>query len=359
MSFWFEQSLPEVEFILERLKKIVPGNVDNALFARNITAARTVFVMLYSYAVEGQGPKIRPSTVTVMTDKQSMIHSRVARESWLKQMQGAKKPNLPDRWYSENTREPIRDDTISTLKQIGAVEEEAGIPTTSSKPRYYLAQDFAGLLDPTLQGEELELALNKWRATHLTKGALILQGLKEQERRSEIIVEYGETKHKLAPGPSSILTKAAVEVFAKKFLEKPEVLLISESADKIHANFGKVLDSLKITINLKKALPDVLIAETSAKGFRLVFIEIVHTDGPISNDRMRKLLELAKENDLNENECAFVTVFASRSDPAYRKVQSSIAWGSFVWFADEPERIIHLIDTKPDQNITLVDLLNV
>ena len=117
---------------------IIPENVDNANDARNIIAARTVFVMLYSFAIEGESGRIRPSTVTVMTDKQSVKHSRAERERWLSEMLGAKKPNDPERWYSENTREPIRDDTIATLKQLGAVDEVKGIPTTSSKPRYFL-----------------------------------------------------------------------------------------------------------------------------------------------------------------------------------------------------------------------------
>jgi len=352
---WFEKSLPDVQFIKDRLQQIIPENVDDANHARNITAARTVFVMLYGLAVQGQPARIRPSTVTVMTDAQSTKHSRSDRESWLKTMQGAKKPNLPDRWYSENTREPIRDDTIATLKQIGAVEEAGGIPTTSSKPRYYLDKEFADLLNPKLRGKELEKTITRWRSCHLAKAALILQELKEQERRSEIVIEYGNKKRSLAPGKSSVLTKAALEVFANKFLKEPTVLLISESAEKIHMEEAKILERLNLVINPKKTLPDLLILEKDP--FRLVFVEIVHTDGPISNSRKKELLELARDNELSEEQCAFVTIFASRSDPAYRKVHRNIAWGSFVWFADEPNRIIYLIDVKSDERYSLNDFL--
>ena len=222
-----------------------------------------------------------------------------------------------------------------------------------------LVKDFTELLNPALQGDDLEEAVSRWRKAHLPKGALILQELKEQERRSEIYVEFGHVKHPMAPGKSSVLTKAAVEVFAKNFLEKPEVLLISESAKKVHWQFGRLLDRLGLVVNPKKTLPDLIIAETSSKGFRLVFIEVVHTDGPISNERKRELLELASKSKLTESECAFVTVFSSRSDPAYRKVQSSIAWGSFVWFADEPERIIYLIDGESSRTRSLNDFLGI
>ncbi|MBT2289497.1 hypothetical protein J7E73_10205 [Paenibacillus albidus] len=359
MTTWYESALPNVEFIKDRLHTIVPDNVENANHARNITAARTVFVMLYAYAIEGEEGRVRPSMVTIMTDKQSLEQTRSAREKWRALVLGPKKPNDTERWYSENTREPIRDDTIASLREIGAVEEVAGIPTTSSKPRYFLARDFVNLLNPSLVGEELDELITIWRVAHLAKGALILQGLREQELRSEIFVEFGHVKHPMSPGKSSVLTKAAVEDFAHNFMEKPEVLLISESAEKVHWQFGKLLERLKLAINPKKTLPDLIIAETGPSGFRLVFIEIVHSDGPISNSRKRDLLELADASGLSEQECTFVTVFASRSDSAYRKVQSSIAWGSFVWFADEPERIIHLIDTesKLTRKKTLNDLL--
>lgn len=357
MENWYESALPDVEFIKSRLHTIIPDNVQNANHARNITAARTIFVMLYAYAIEGEAGRIRPSMVTVMTDRQSLEQTRLARETWRALVLGSKKPNDPERWYSENTREPIRDDTISSLREMGAVEEVAGIPTTSSKPRYFLARDFANLLNPFLDGDELEELIVIWRTAHLAKGALILQGLREQELRSEIFVEFGHVKHPMSPGKSSVLTKAAVEVFAHNFMEKPEVLLISESAEKVHWQFGKLLERLKLAINPKKTLPDLIIAETGSSGFRLVFIEIVHSDGPISNSRKRDLLALAEASDLTEQECTFVTVFASRSDAAYRKVQSSIAWGSFVWFADEPERIVHLIDTELTGRKGLNDLL--
>jgi hypothetical protein len=40
----------------------------------------------------------------------------------------------------------------------------------------------------------------------------------------------GETCQ-LAPGPSSIISQAVIEVFAKRFLEKPAVLWLSESGN--------------------------------------------------------------------------------------------------------------------------------
>ncbi|WP_019914325.1 BsuBI/PstI family type II restriction endonuclease [Paenibacillus sp. HW567] len=345
---WYEYILPDVEAIKERLQVLIPENVEEANYARNIVASRTIFVMLYSFAIEGEEGRIRPSTVTIMTDEQAEILSPEERRRWLKQMQSPKKPFLEKRWYSENTRESIRDDTISTLKRLGAVKEQEGIPTTSSKPRYYLSKEFVELLNPELDLAQLTESFLNWQKKNLHKGAIIIQELRELEKRSVIEVIHGNSKTFLAPGKSSVLTKLAVESFAKNFFNKPEVLLISESAEKIHWQFGKLLDRLKLTVNPKKLLPDLIIVETATKEdedqFLFVFIEIVHTDGPITGERKEELTLLAKNSGIREEYCIFVTVFASRSDSAYRKVQSSLAWGSFAWFADEPERLIHLID---------------
>ncbi|NQX63749.1 BsuBI/PstI family type II restriction endonuclease [Paenibacillus qinlingensis] len=358
---WFETSLPEVEIIKERLQLLIPENVEDAIYSRNIVAARTVFVMLYAFAIEGYGIEVRPSTITVMNDEQATKLLRSERMDWVNIMQRPKKPSVEGRWYSENTRESIRDDTIATLKQLGAVGELEGLPPTSSKPRYFLARDFAELMNPKLIGDELEEEISNWREKHLHKGALILQGLRELERQSVITVELGGFRHSLPSGLSSVLSKEAVETFARNFLVKPEVLLISDSKVKFHPQFSKLFGNIGLSLDPKKTLPDLIIAETAENRFKLVFIEIVHTDGPISGARMRELLDLARESFpfINPDDCAFVTVFASRSDSAYRKVQGSLAWGSFVWFADEPNRIIHLIDTDSAHKVTLHDLLKV
>ncbi len=61
------------------------------------------------------------------------------------------------RWYADNSREPIRDETLRDgLVAVGAFTERPDLATTSSKPRYALQRDFAELFDPALTGEQLE-----------------------------------------------------------------------------------------------------------------------------------------------------------------------------------------------------------
>lgn len=75
-----------------------------------------------------------------------------------------------------------------------------------------------------------------------------------------------------------------------------------------------------------------------------VFVEVVATDGPITADRKAALLALATEAGFTTQQVAFVTAFLDRGQAAVRKALDSLAWGSFVWFAAEPEMIISLHD---------------
>ena len=80
---------------------------------------------------------------------------------------------LGRRWYADNTREPIRDETLKEgLVQVGAAVVRRGIPTTSSLGRYALQADFTGLFDPDLTGGALEMAIAEWQAANLSGSAL-------------------------------------------------------------------------------------------------------------------------------------------------------------------------------------------
>lgn len=71
--------------------------------------------------------------------------------------------NIEGRWYAANTREPIRDETLREgLVRLGAVEERAGLPTASPRPRYALAPDFAALFHPDLGDEVLQAQITRW-----------------------------------------------------------------------------------------------------------------------------------------------------------------------------------------------------
>lgn len=79
-----------------------------------------------------------------MTDEQSQLTADEDRRAYDAGMT-KKKFGVPgERWYEDNTREPIRDETLRDgLIAVGAVIELPGFATTSGRPRYVLQEGFA------------------------------------------------------------------------------------------------------------------------------------------------------------------------------------------------------------------------
>src|SRR2546422_11568936 len=136
-----------VTAIAKWLPEMFPEGTANRTYLIRQMAAKTIFVMLYAGAVESAGRWLRPDQVTKMTDSQARRADEPSREKWAtKSVIPGEMKHLAGRWYAANTREPIRDETLrGGLVAVGAVVERGGLPTTSAKPRYALARDFAEL----------------------------------------------------------------------------------------------------------------------------------------------------------------------------------------------------------------------
>ena len=145
--------------VSERLPLIIPEGTPNRIYCTRGLAASTVFTMLYIGAVEGTGRYLGPVHVYRMTNDQAAMAEPEARNTYSNDLLKKSFQVPGERWYADNTREPIRDETLREgLVAVGAVIAREDLPTTSSRPRYALKADFAALFDPTLDGEKLELA---------------------------------------------------------------------------------------------------------------------------------------------------------------------------------------------------------
>jgi hypothetical protein len=87
-------------------------------------------------------------------------------------------------------------------------------------------------------------------------------------------------------------------------------------------------------------LPDIILVDLAPDTPLLVFVEAVATEGPISESRQAALLKLATDAGYERQDVAFVSAFMDRASSAFRKVCSELAWGSFAWFATEPDLIV-------------------
>jgi hypothetical protein len=146
----------------------------------------------------------------------------------------------------------------------------------------------------------------------------------------------------MKPGPSSEITKAVIEIFAPRFLRKPAVLLVSESGNKVVARDDELAKSIGLVIKTDKNLPDTILVDLGPEHPRLIFVEVVATDGPINERRKQSLEKIAAEAGFAIEHIAFVTAFLDRSAAPFKKVVDSLAWGSYAWFVAEPHALIEL-----------------
>lgn len=351
--------VPEIR---ERLELIFPeGTPDRTWFVREI-AASVVYVMLYVGAVEGRQRWLGPKHVYCMSDEQA---GHLGEEERLAYGDNAWKPGFVPtgvRWYADTTRESIRDETLRFgFAKVGAVLLR-DVPTTSGKPRYALQAEFAALFSPSLQGESLQEAIIGWQRNHLDplslariellrQGAATLDGLVH-------VTFPNKTVRQLVPGPSAVISKAVVETFAPRFLYQPAVLLLSESGNKIVAQEEKQISSIGLKIDAAKVLPDIILFDLASHRELLVFVEVVATDGPISNSRRDALLEIAQGARIPQDRIAFVTAYRDRNDPALKKTFGSLAWNTIVWFLAEPDHVVILRGRPALEQRRIFDLLN-
>lgn len=337
------------DLVEERLQLIFPEGVPNRTYCVRTLAASTVFAMLYIGAVKGSERYLAPIHVYRMTDEQASKADDVSRIAYADGVRSRNYEIEGARWYADNTREPIRDETLREgLVNLGAVFARDDLPTTSGKPRYVLITDFAALFDPDLVDAQLVQAISDFQTKHLSKSALarvslIQAGAAAGKSGVRVTFPNGESRL-LAPGPSSVISKAVVEEFSKIFLKEPVVLWLSESGNKVVARDDKLAASVGLAIEADKDLPDLILADLGPPDPLIVFVEVVATDGPISARRQAALYALTDAAGFSRAQVAFVTAYQDRDAAGFRKTMSVLAWESFAWFASEPHSVVYLRD---------------
>jgi hypothetical protein len=345
-------TIPEIQ---TRLERIFPHGLEMRQNLVREMAAKTVYVFLYGWMVESSKRLLRPSHVYFYTADQAAKLSDEEREHWFK---NSTKPGFrPDgkRWYADTTREPIRDETIRFgLLDIGAVGKIPGVATTSSSPIYFLKDDFTALMNPALNGADLDAEIEAWQKKHLTPAArarMALIAAGKVKKADEILVTCPDgTVAKLSPGPSSLISKAVVENFATTFLTNPALLWMSESGAKVRYQDDAAAKAMGLNIDQAKVLPDIILMQVGEEGHdtHLVFIEVVASDGPMNQNRLDALGNYVKASGFPEDQCHFGTAFEDRADSAFKKCLPQLAWGTFAWFRSEPERLMWLADEPFD-----------
>lgn len=335
------------ELIAERLPLIFPEGTPNRTYCVRELAASTVFAALYIGAVEGADRYLGPVHVYRMTGEQAAKSDDSDRMGYISAVIKRNGHVSGSRWYADNTREPIRDETLRDgLVAIGAVTRREDLPTTSGLPRYALKLDFARLFDPTLDGPALETAIAQFQSAHLSKSALArvtIMRAGAAAGAAGVLVTFpnGETRQ-LAPGPSSFIAQGVIEVFAMRFLEKPAVLWLSESGNKVVLRDDRLAAAIGLRIEADKNLPDLILADLGPKEPLIVFIEVVATDGAVTPRRQDAIYTLTDAAGFDRKQIAFVTAYQDRESSGFKKTIPQLAWGTFAWFVSEPSHLVVL-----------------
>lgn len=354
--------LPEIipiDAIRKRLDTIFPeGTADRGFLTREL-AAKVVFTMLYAGAIEGANVYIGPKQVYRMSDVQATLTAEETRRAYGLQGWKSRFQHVGDPWYADTSREPIRDETLRALTRTGAVIELTDVPTTSSRPRYTLAASFAALFASDVTADDLTDAVRNWQKAHLSPHALarlelVRQGVAAGKSSVEVTLPHRGTRQ-LAPGPSAPIIKAVIEEFAPRFLYSPTVLLLSESRKKIIEIDADVTKAIGLAIAPALVLPDVVLFDSFEGGELLVFVEVVASDGPITEERRAALAALLPT--FAADRVAFVTAFADRGAQAFRRTVGALAWNTLVWFASEPDHVMILRESTPLEERRVFDLL--
>jgi hypothetical protein len=344
--------------IAARLPLIFPEGTQNRNYCIREMAASTIFTLLYIGAVDGSEIYLAPVHVYRMSSQQASLESNEDRMAYGRN--ALKKGFQPQgiRWYADNTREPIRDETLREgLQQVGAVMALTNLPTTSSRPRYCLQKEFALLFDPGLDGESLLLAIANWQIKYLSAGAraritLANRSAKANSDRVLITFPNGEARN-FSAGLSSEISKSVIEVFAPRFLTDPAVLWISTSDVKVPYLDNEVASAIGLNIKADKDLPDVIIVDLGTQEPLVVFVEVVATDGAITDRRQLALHHLTDNAGFHRKQVIFVTAYHDRQSAGFKKTISGLAWGSYAWFASEPDNIVSF-----QEGVMKIDPLN-
>lgn len=349
------------DLIAERLPLIFPEGTPNRTYCIRECAASTVFAAMYIGAIEGAGRYLGPVHVYRMTKEQASKADDSDRLSYATAVLKKGVQIEGTRWYADNTREPIRDETLRDgLVAIGAMTRREDLPTTSGLPRYALKAEFAALFDPASDGQPLEGAIGSFQQKHLSKSALArvtIMRAGAAAGATGVLVKFpsGETRQ-LAPGPSSFIAQSVVEVFAPRFLEQPAVLWLSESGNKVVVRDDKIAGAIGLKIEADKNLPDLILADLGPRDPIILFVEVVATDGAMTERRRQAMFDLTDVAGFERQQIAFLTAYQDRESAGFKKTVAQLAWGTLAWFVSEPEHILLLEKGQPA--LSLQGLLN-
>ncbi len=129
------------------------------------------------------------------------------------------------------------------------------------------------------------------------------------------------------------LCKAVISHFVPKFM--PDAVLVYSTLSIDSPDLDKDLQTkLCIPTDNPQALPDIILYKSDSNW--LVLIDLVTGHRVMGNNRCKELIRMFKDSPIEQ---VFVNAFHNKKEMT--DSQTDIAWGTNVWFSEEPEHMIH------------------
>jgi len=188
--------------------------------------------------------------------------------------------------------------------------------------------------------------VENWQQTKLDpqtlqRMRLLAYGVLAKQGEVEVKIPNPAKLIRLAPGEASVITRDVCEQLFPRLMSEPVVVHLSISDQKICPDLEGVGSRLGLDLSQFSELPDVMAIDIGEDRWRLVFVEVVHSDGPVTELRRQALMKIAAELGFPEEQVTMITAFEDRKSAALKKRLSEIAWGTSVWLRSEPDRIIN------------------
>ncbi|MBB4765255.1 BsuBI/PstI family type II restriction endonuclease [Amorphoplanes digitatis] len=341
--------LEDREAYLERLQAIVPSDLTGTTATANPIAAAAALTLMYTGAIDGQNP-VRPLALMRMNEEIAAHRTDDERRAYYAASRSSRGSRAIDdlcaewgvgshAWYQTNSREGVRDETFHRWEENGVLLWDRSVPTTSSVGRYSLVGEFAKLLSPVLQGEQLSAEIAEWQSANLTPTGRMRALTRADRAKAGAMVTVtlpGGASRVLNAGSETLA--AFLELGAPKIMGDPAVVFISQSGEPVNIVDERLLTTLHLDLKKLGKLPDCLIVDVLSD--RFWFVEVVDSDGPVHDERKKAFLAWAVSSGIAQDKCSFLTVFQSRAHSPAKKALPQLALNSTAWYADEPGGIL-------------------
>jgi len=238
-----------------------------------------------------------------------------------------------DREYAPNTRETVRRQVLHQFVQARIIDLNPDIPdlpVNSPRTHYALTEEALETIQ-TYGTDAWEIACKAF-----IEKAGSLKSIYEKKREQFLIpiILSDNTELYLSPGKHNEVQRSIVEDFAPRFIKKPKLIYLGDTAKKDLYVDNEVLVALGIPINQHSKLPDVVLYDEDRDW--LYLIEAVTSHGPVSPKRVVEIEEFLKGCKAGK---VYVTAFPDFTE--FKKHLNDIAWETEVWIMDAPDHMIH------------------